>query len=142
MNWYPSSANWNAAPNWDRNFLGYFYIKPSHIPWEMRYGQYIGLQSLKFGSSYPCGHDPSGSLERSMILMSCITYNSDYNIAPYWTAMMDTLNHPWASASHNPGKPEGANYLMGDGSVAWARLQEMVYQYNGWAIVNWWSVRR
>jgi hypothetical protein len=141
MPWWDSPPVWDTAADGGGNFLGYYYIKPSHLTWEMRYGIYQGLHSLRMGDKSPCGHDPDGSFDRSVMLASCITYNNDYNITPYWTAMPITLGHPWRSASHEPSRPRGANYMMGDAHVEWADIDQLTYQYNGWATVDWWKIR-
>jgi prepilin-type N-terminal cleavage/methylation domain-containing protein len=141
MSWFGSDEAWHTAPDVSRNWLGYLYIKPSHITWEMRYARYMDIRTLRIDGEYPCGHDPRGDFTTSIILFSCFAYNPDYNITPYWTPMVDNLAHPWKAASHDPGRPQGVNYVMGDGHTDWAPVQDMRYQYNGWAIPDWWSTQ-
>jgi len=141
MSWYNDESVWPAAPDMNRNFLGYIYEHASHIQWEQRYNAYMSVQALRIPKRYPCGHDPDYTFARSIILTCCMNLN-DYNITPYWTMMPANLNHPWSGYAHDPAKPRGTCYLMGDGSAHWIDIEGVAYKYNGWAIADWYAVRQ
>ena len=141
MNWYDNEGVWENAPDSNRNWPGYYYLKASHILWEQRYNIYQNLQALRLSRKYPCGHDPQFSFSGSIILTACMLYNGA-QITPYWQPLSQYLNSPWTDYPHEPGRPAGTNYMMGDMSVRWVGVPGVVYQYNGWAFVNWWSVHK
>jgi len=134
--WYDDPSEWANAVAGRRNWLGYNYLHSSHIIWEQRYGIYQGVQALRIGKTYPCGHDPNFRFESSIILTSCLNYNGD-QITPYWLPMEAVLDYPWVAYAHDNGRPEGSNYMLGDGSVHWVGLEGVGYKYNGWALVDW-----
>jgi prepilin-type N-terminal cleavage/methylation domain-containing protein len=140
MNWYNDPAQWPTTTTNNRNWLGYYYMKASHIIWEQRYGAYRQTQSLRVSRRYPCGHDPVGAFDTSMIVLNCLMLN-DTNCTPYWLPFPQYMNYPWPGFGHGPGRPRGCNAMWGDGSVRWYTLGKINYQYNGWAMLNFWAVR-
>jgi len=141
MPWFSNPDAWGAAPmtgSGSGRFLGYYYMKASHICWEMRYGRYIGLLTLKLDGNYHCGHANSGPFENSMILFNCLSYTETW-MTPYWNPLLSYPPNPWNGGGHDPGRIRGSNCMFGDGHTEWIGADRMTYQYNGFATVDYWK---
>jgi prepilin-type processing-associated H-X9-DG protein len=137
--WYGQDASyWKTAPDTARNWLGYVYLKAAHAAgWEQRYGVYTNVVSFRLGNQYPCGDDPSGSFDRSIIVLADLGYNGS-GLVPYWQPMTAAAGQAaWDNFPHEPNRPHGGNAVWGDGHVQWHKLEEWRYEYNGWAMLQW-----
>ena len=135
--WY----NQRDHNDWDaggagRRWLGYYYVKPSHIIWEQRYSNYGHMQSLRLDDSYPCGHIPDATMTNSIILLSCLNAQKNW-LSPYGKPLDFYPPQKWGSIAHDPGRPRGSNLTWGDGAVMFAPREMLEYRYNGWIALDW-----
>lgn len=136
--WLDRDLNyWMTAPDSAGNWMGYLYMKASHLIWEQRYGQYYNMVCFKLGGSYPCGHHPNFSFDRHVLLLTDIGYTS-VPIMPYWQSLPNTLGQtPHDNFPHDPSEPKGGNVTWGDGHVNFVPAAQWRYEYNGWSIPFW-----
>ncbi len=135
--WYKQGLDqWRAALNGDRWRLGYLYVKATGtLAWEQGYGKYRDQQSFRISKRYPFG-SCNGDFSK-IWLLSDIGYTANPSAYPgYWVPLM-TASAPWENFPHDPNTPRGGNVLWGDGHVDWFGRSVFIYQYNGFATMNW-----
>jgi len=142
--WTAPGYNWldipkgTEVPTTNAVYLGYNVIHGSHLAGEIVSGKYAGDSSVRWGRDYPCSH--SKGLWNNLTLFQCLSNNGN-NISPYWQWFLQVAYYPWASFSHDPGRPQGMNWTAGDGRVKYVGLDKIFYEYSGWATVKPWGNR-